>query len=865
MKTLLSDKEIKEKFRPRFWNEPDRYYPTSFLKSEGFERKICIKCGKPFWSIEERSICGDPICGSNFDFINNSPAKNKLNFVEVWKKFSEIFSKLGYTPIKRYPTVSRWNPTMEYTNASIAAFQPYVISGEVEPPANPLVIPQFCLRFTDVDNVGITGSHHTGFVMMGQHAFVEKEKWDQEKYFSDIYKWLMDGLKIDKKEIIFHEDAWAGGGDFGCCIEFFSRGCEIGNQVYMLYTQTQTGYKDLPIRVLDMGSGQERNAWFSLGTFTIYDSAFPFVLRKIFDRTGIKIDEDFQKRIAPYRGKLNVDEVKNIDLVWIDISNKLGYDVNELKKKIEELAAVYSIAEHFRTLLISINDGAIPSNTGGGYNLRAIFRRALSFSKKYNIDIEIEEILAWHANELKEQYPELSENLELVAKILNVEKKKYEQTIEKGKAISIKLLEEGIDEEKLIKLYDSHGITPDVLKENLQKIGVEIKIPEDFYVRVAELHEKVERKKEIKREEDIDLTGIPETVALYFDDYKKDEFTARVLKVDGEKVVLDQTLFYPTSGGQVSDTGRIGNCRVYEVIKIGPHIIHKVEKPNFKVGDIVNGKIDLDRRVQIAQHHTAAHLINYAARKVLGKHVNQAGAYKDEEKGRLDITHFESLTSDEIKKIEEEANRIISLSLPVESKFMSRRSAEDKYGMQIYQGPAVPGRILRIVSIPGIDTEACGGTHVHNTSELEKIIITKTLKISDSVVRIEYKAGAAARKEIEENIKIIKEVADVLNLSDLSAKNIISKVNMLFTLWKKSEKLLRKSKEKAISKEELEEIKNLAQFQDNIQNQIDESEVQIIISELSNILRTQKENIPKTVRKFRDQLFSNIKRIGPMV
>ncbi|MEM2174394.1 MAG: alanine--tRNA ligase-related protein, partial [Candidatus Micrarchaeia archaeon] len=371
------------------------------------------------------------------------------------------------------------------------------------------------------------------------------------------------------------------------------------------------------------------------------------------------------------------------------------------------------------------------------------------------------------------------------------------------------------------------------------------------------------KKKELKREEDIDLTGIPETTCLYYDDYKKSEFTARVLKIDGERVVLDQTLFYPRSGGQENDTGTLGGCRVYDVIKIGPHVIHKVEKPNFKVNEIVNGKIDMERRIQLTQHHTAAHIINYAARKVLGKHVNQAGAYKDVEKGRLDISHYESLSLDEIRKIEAEANKVVKMGIEVESKFMSRRAAEDKYGMGIYQGPAVPGKILRIISIKDIDTEACGGTHLKNTSEAGKIIITKTSKISDAVVRIEFKAGKAAEVEIQENIKIIKEIGEILGIKDFSAKNVINKVNLLFNAWKRIRKL---SKKETLMEKDIEEIKSIKRnLIDKEIIPLNEEDVQIIISEISNILRTQKEHIVKTIKRFKDQIDENLRKIGPMV
>ncbi len=865
---MLSDKEVKAKFRPRFWAEPDRYYATEVLKEKGFVRGICSKCGRPFWSTDpERTICGDPSCGVEFDFIGKSPAKNKLSYINVWKKFAGLFDRLGYTPIKRYPTVSRWNPTMDYTNASIAAFQPFVISGEVEPQANPLIIPQFCMRFSDIDNVGITGSHNTGFVMIGQHMFVTPDKWDQNKVFRDIVKWLNEGLGLPDNEIIFHEDAWAGGGDFGCCMEFFSRGCEIGNQVYMLYSQTPTGYRDLPIKVLDMGMGQERNAWFSQGAPTIYDAVFPKVLKRIKEKTGLTIDQNLQKNLGPYRGMLNIDESPDIEKAWENIAGLVGKDVNELKKEILPSAAIYSIGEHARTLLVAISDGALPSNVGGGYNLRAILRRSLTFIDKYGWNIELPEVCNWHADEMKEQFPELSENLEDVSNILDVEKKKYEATKIKSKQIIVKLMKEKeIRESKLLELYDSHGIPPDVIKNDAEKIGIHINVPENFYAKIAELHERSQAEKFEKKEE-IDLTGVPETEILYYSDYKKTEFNAKVLKIINEAVVLDKTYFYGLSGGQESDKGTINDNNVYEIVRQGQYVIHKVEKqvekPNFNEGDIVECKIDKERRLQLTKHHTAAHIVNAATRKVLGNHINQAGAYKSVDKARLDVTHYESLSDKELKEIEKESNKIISSNIPVEKSFMSRRKAEDKYGMRIYQGPAVPGKNLRIVSIPNIDTEACGGTHVDNTSEIEKIIITRAVKISDSVVRIEFKAGNAAKQELSEERKLVKEMSEILNINEAYA---YEGINDIFEKWKRSKKILKKLKDEKylerIKKGEAKiEIPKLIERKEKEKKELTDTEISSIITETVKLLKTQPSHIPKTLNRFKTEFEENVKNI----
>ena len=776
---MKSDKDIKKEFRPRFWSDPEKYYATSVLREEGFERKVCIKCKKPFWTTDpERNVCGEPLCsGEGFSFIGNSPARD-MDYIEVWLRFSKMFKKLGYTPIRRYPVVARWNPTMEYTNASISAFQPYVISGEVEPPANPLVIPQFCLRFTDIDNVGITESHNTGFVMIGQHMFVRPEDWDQDRVFRDIHLWLRKGLGLKNSDIIFHEDAWAGGGNFGSCMEFFSKGCELGNQVYMLYEQTNSGYRELEIKVLDMGMGQERNAWFSRGCETIYDATFPGVIKKLLSVTGLEIDRDILRRYVPHAGLLNLDEVENVEKAWKVVARRVGMNVDKLKDFILPLSGVYSIAEHTRSLLVALRDGGLPSNTGGGYNLRMLARRSMVFKNKYGWDVDLAKVCEWHARYLKPIFPELSEDIDNVARILEVEERKYESTRKKSVRIVEKMTKNGIDEKKLLRLYDSHGIPPEVVKDILESRGEKIDIPDDFYAKVSELHEKREQVTETERSEKLPLDGIPDTEILYYGDYKKLEFRAKVVKVIGRFVVLDKTAFYPTSGGQLHDRGKINGKRVDDVFKQGGIIVHRLEKNHgLKEGENVKGRVEWKRRLKLSQQHTATHVVNAAARKVLGSHVNQAGAKKTEEKSHLDITHYQPITPEELEQIEFIANSIVRKGIKVEKLLMPRNEAEKKFGMRIYQGGAVPGKVLRIVNIKGVDVEACGGTHVNNTSEIGAIKILRATKIQDGVDRIEFTVGEEAAKAMEreraifrEVIRDLKKVVDVEPEGDASAE-----------------------------------------------------------------------------------------------
>ncbi len=794
----VDERKIKQVFKKKAQKSPSKYYPVDFLESEGFVRKKCKKCGTFFWSVDEaREICDDPNCTGFYSFIGDSPSPIKMDFVKVWKEFARIFKNIGYTPIQRYPVVARWREDMDFVIASIANFQPHVVSGEVEPPANPLVIPQFCLRFTDIENVGITGRHYTGFVMIGQHAFVPAKQYDQEEYLEHIYIWLTRGLKLLKKEIVFHEDVWAGGGNMGPSMEFFTRSLEIGNQVYMMFDIRDGTVKELPIKVLDMGMGQERCAWLTTASATSYEANMPTVTSLLYKTTGVKQNHDLVERFLPYSGMLNIDEVENVEKIWSDIANKIGVDVVHLKKQILDMAAVYSVADHTRSLLFAIGDGALPSNVGGGYNLRVILRRIFDLMDEHGWNFDLSEVLESHAKYMKPQYPELMDSVDHVAHIFDIERRKYRETKKMARKIIASLKKDKIDEARLIELYDSKGISP----EMLVKEGIDIVVPKNFYSKITELHERKGREQarmEKTKIEKTEFSGIKPTEILYYDDYRLVEFKAKVLKVlNNRYIVLDKTAFYPTSGGQLHDIGWIDGIAVKDVFKIGSVIVHELEDASrIKEGIIVECKIDLERRVKLAQLHTATHIINGAARELLGRHVWQAGAEKRPDKARLDITHYESLSEEQIDAIEKEANKVVLENLPVKSVMVERNKAESKYGFVIYQGGAVPGKILRIVEIPGLDVEACGGTHVKKTGDVGPIKIIGTSKIQDGVVRLEFVAGMSLLEHTRKMERYLRESCRAL---DVNPEHLPKTVARFFREWKKQRKEIERLKEKIAS------------------------------------------------------------------
>ena len=557
---MLTPKQIKNKYIPEYQKNPNKYYPVEAIKSFGFTRNQCGICKKFFWDLDsKRQICDDSSCTEGFTFIDKKYAKNKMNYVETWKKFVSILKTHGYKEIKRYPVTARWRDDLNFVEASIDNFIPYVINGEIKPPANPLIVPQFCLRFNDVDNVGITNSHFTGFVMVGQHRFEQPKDYDPNAYLKHLMDWFLKGLRIDLKDITLHEEVWAGSGKFGPAIEFFSGGLELCNQVYMQYEVYKKSYRDLKLKTLDMGLGLERNTWFSQGTNTAYESVFPNVCKKLYQIGGLNVDNELMRKFLPYASYLNLDEVDDINKAWLRISEKIGVDVKTLKDEIIPLAGLYSIGEHTRALLVALSDGALPSNSGGGYNLRMLLRRSLGFIDKYNWEVKLHEICKWHADYLKPIFPELSKNLNEVQTILDYEETKFNSTKKRSKKLVFKILNKDIKTSKLIELYDSQGIPPEIIKTEARSIGKEIYVPDNFYSMISELHKERGHKLHKKKEINIEIGFVEDTKRLYYEDYKLGEFDAKVLKVIDNYVILDQTIFYPTSGGQLHDIGFIND------------------------------------------------------------------------------------------------------------------------------------------------------------------------------------------------------------------------------------------------------------------------------------------------------------------
>ena len=726
----MDKKEILSKFS----TDPERYYKVKLFENEGFERKSCATCNRFYWTIDGNRVNCPDHSDDTYSFIGNPPTKKRFDYTQAWKEVESFFVKNGHTSVNRYPVVCRWRDDLYFTIASIVDFQRVMGSKVVfEFPANPLVVPQTCLRFKDLENVGVTGRHFSSFCMIGQHSIPNSDGYWKDQCVDLDYRLITEQFGVDKKEVVFVEDVWEGGGSFGSSLEFFVNGLELGNAVFTEFQGDLSNYKTLDQQIIDMGAGLERFAWLTMGTPTAYDCCFGPITDNLLQQVGIDTNNDL---LVTYFTKIakHLEQFSDLSDVRKHAIKSAGLSDDQINKIITPLEGIYLIIDHIRTLIFAISDGALPSNVGGGYNLRMMLRRIISTMDRLSLKFDINEMIDTQIDYLKNTYPELERTREDIKIIIGIESGRYDNSKLRMEKIVNKLEQKpGVDD--LIRLYESDGVTPDYLKE----MKVISDIPSTFYSKLSELHQS----KKQKEQDQISLDGLPETELLYYADDPK-EFNANVLKSFDKYVILDKTSFYARGGGQEPDHGTIGEFEVVDVTKHGDVVVHELKNGIPDEGNTVSCLVDSKRRGNITKNHTSTHILNSSTRNVLGSWVWQHSAFKDEDHARLDITHHSALTDDEIIKIEKLANSIVDKNMSVTIDNFDRGTAEQKYGFKIYQGGIVPVKSVRIVSIEDFDIEACGGTHVKKTGEIELIKITRAKRIQDGVVRIEFVSGATA-------------------------------------------------------------------------------------------------------------------------
>ncbi len=675
---------------------------------------------------------------------------------EIWLNF---FKKLNHKVVESAPLIPKDDKTLLWINAGVAPLKKY-FDGSMVPPSKRMVNIQKCIRTNDIENVGYTARHHTFFEMLGNFSIGDYFKEEAIKYgyelmFSKDYfnfpkervyityypsdivaknTWLSLGIKED--HLIPSEDAFweIGEGPSGPCTELhFDRGeafdkrgvellindiendrfIELWNIVFSEYNAkegvSRENYKELPSKNIDTGAGLERFA-------------------SVFQNTKTNFETD----------------------LFLPIINKIE-EISQVKY--EGQTSFKVIADHVKTLVMAIGDGAILSNEGRGYVLRRLLRRALKHGRNLQIEGAFLTKLIPEVNMIMgEYYPEIIKNTHFIEKIILSEEHKFLETLHTGEQLIKKLINEKglISSSDSFMLFDTYGFPIELQEEYASEANIEID-KKGFY-ELLELQRKRSR-------ESRDIKDSMQSQEKAYLDFKKESvfrydklsLTSEVIGVFDSGIVVKETPFYANMGGQVSDKGFINDEFVKDVVKLpnGQHL-HVVEG-NFKVGDKVMLEVSKTNREDIMKHHTATHLLHKALKEVLGSHVNQQGSLVKEDFLRFDFNHYEALTDEEILKIETIVKAHINASIPVKIELMSYDEALKKNATALFGEKY--GSEVRVVFISDYSIELCGGTHVSNTKEIETFLISGVSSIGSGIYRVEAFSGKNYLENFQERNK----------------------------------------------------------------------------------------------------------------
>lgn len=696
----------------------------------------------------------------------------KYGVNELRKMFLDFFESKEHLVMKSFSLVPHNDKSLLLINSGMAPLKPY-FTGQVIPPKKRMVTCQKCIRTGDIENVGKTARHGTFFEMLGNFSFGdyfkhESIRWtwefltevvglDPDRLYPSVYLEDDEAWEIWNKEIgiaperIFRfgkeDNFWEhGSGPCGPCSEvYYDRGekygcgspdCTVGcecdrymeiwNNVFTQFDNDgQNHYTELEQKNIDTGMGLER-------------------LACIVQNVDSMFDIDTMKALRDH------------------VSRLAGVNYGESDEKDVSLRV---ITDHIRSVTFMISDGILPSNSGRGYVLRRLLRRASRHGRILGIDREFLVELAETVIEgAKDGYPELEEKKDFIFKVIVKEEEQFNKTIDQGLSIladAVKEMEEKGEKvmsgEEAFRLYDTYGFPVDLTIEILEEKG--LSIDEEGFKKAAE-----EQKAKAKgtfgehnysgREANV-YDEIDPEITSTFVGYDKAVCESKVTALtteseivealsdgDAGTILVEETPFYATSGGQEADTGIIKAGEfvfaVEDTMKLpGDKIGHKghVVKGMVKTGDIVTLEIDAERRALSANNHSATHLLQKALRTVLGGHVEQAGSSVNADRLRFDFTHFSAMSDEEIKEVETMVNAQIRAALPVAAENMPIEEAK-KTGAAALFGEKY-GDVVRVVSMGDFSKEFCGGTHVSNTSAIMAFKIISETGVAAGVRRIE--------------------------------------------------------------------------------------------------------------------------------
>ena len=726
----------------------------------------------------------------------------KYGVNELRRMYLEFFESKEHLAMKSFSLVPHNDNSLLLINAGMAPLKPYFTGQEI-PPKRRVTTCQKCIRTGDIENVGKTARHLTFFEMLGNFSFGDYFKheaiawsWEfltevvgmePERLYPSIYGEDEEAFEIWTKEIgvpaekitRFYRDEngecdnfWEhGAGPCGPCSEiYYDRGekygcgspdCKVGcecdrfmevwNNVFTQFNGDGHGnYEELANKNIDTGMGLERLA------VVVQD------VDSVFDIDTMKAIRD---KVCAISGKTYQTDAMD------DVSIRL-------------------ITDHIRSTTFMISDGIMPSNEGRGYVLRRLIRRAARHGRLLGIKGKfLAELSATVIAESKDGYPELDEKKEFIFKVLSQEEEKFDKTIDQGLSILAEMQEElkktgekVLSGENAFKLYDTYGFPMDLTQEILEEQGFVID-EEGFKACMEEQRSKARNARKETNYMGADATVYDEidtAITSEFVGYDRLTHSSKISVLttetevtealsDGDKgtIIVDETPFYATMGGQNADTGviRVGDSefRVEDTLHLrGGKIGHvgTVEKGMFKVGDTVELIVDAEKRALIGRNHSATHLLQKALREVLGSHVEQHGSDVNADRLRFDFSHFAAMTPEEIAKVESIVNTKIAESIPVVTEVMSLEEAKKTGAMALFGEKY--GDSVRVVKMGDFSIELCGGTHVANTGSIGAFKIISESGVAAGIRRIEALTSKAVFEYYDRLEEIIREAAKIV-------------------------------------------------------------------------------------------------------
>ncbi|MCI6499604.1 MAG: alanine--tRNA ligase [Lachnospiraceae bacterium] len=736
----------------------------------------------------------------------------KYGVNELRRMFLEFFESKGHLKMNSFSLVPHNDNSLLLINSGMAPLKPYFTGQEI-PPRRRVTTCQKCIRTGDIENIGKTARHGTFFEMLGNFSFgdyfkTEAIHWswefltevvglDADRLYPSVYQDDDEAFEIWNKEIGIAEDRifrfgkednfWEhGAGPCGPCSEIYydrgekygcgKPGCTVGcecdrymeiwNNVFTQFENDGKGnYTELVQKNIDTGMGLERLASVVQDVDSIFDVDTVCSLRN---------------KVCEFAGTTyQIDDKKDV--------------------------SIRIVTDHIRSATFMISDGIMPSNEGRGYVLRRLIRRAARHGKLLGIDGKFLAKLSETVIEgSKDGYPELDEKKDMIFTVLTEEENKFSKTIDQGLSILADMEKEmnekgssQLSGENAFKLYDTYGFPYDLTMEILEEKGMTID-EEGFKAAMNAQKEKARNARKVTNYMGADVTvyeSIDPSITTEFVGYDRLEADSKITVLtteteltqalaDGDigTIIVEQTPFYASMGGQEADTGIIytdsAEFKVLDTIKLlGGKVGHvgKVTKGMFKVGDTVTLKVDADVRSATAKNHSATHLLQKALREILGTHVEQAGSLVNKDHLRFDFTHFQAMTDEEIKAVENIVNEKIAETIPVVTDIMTIEEARKTGAMALFGEKY--GEKVRVVSMGDFSKEFCGGTHVSNTSVISQFKIISESGVAAGVRRIDALTGKAVTEYYN---KLEKELEDAAKAAKTEPQKLTLKIQSLY-------------------------------------------------------------------------------------